>query len=70
MSWLESNGLDERDIALFTSEGYVLSDVLAFFTREDLRKLGLRGGPELRLWGAILEHRTQSNASTAETKKS
>ena len=43
---------------VFTGEQYVLSDVLDFFTREDLRKLGLRGGTELRLWRAILQHRT------------
>ena len=61
VSWLKSINVDECDIALFTSEGYVLIDVVAFFTREDLRRLGLRGGTELRLWRAILEQRARSN---------
>lgn len=60
VSWLEANGLEDNEITLFTSEGYLLADVVAFFTREDLRRLGLRGGTELRLWRAILEQRTQS----------
>lgn len=58
VSWLESNGLDDNDVDLFTAEEYVLSDVLNFFTREDLGRLGLRGGTELRLWRAILQHRS------------
>ncbi len=61
VSWLQSNNVEECDIALFTSEGYILIDVIEFFTREDLRRLGLRGGTELRLWRAILEQRAQSN---------
>jgi len=58
VSWLESNGLDDNDIDLFTGERYVLNDVLDFFTRGDLQRLGLRGGTELRLWRAILHHRS------------
>ena len=57
VSWLEANGLSSAEVDLFTAEGYALSDVVDFFTREDLRRLGLRGGPELRLWRAILERR-------------
>ncbi len=58
--------MDEREIALFTAEGYLLSDVLAFFTREDLRRIGLRGGPELRLWRAIMELRTRSDEASTK----
>ena len=65
VSWLERNGLETSEIRLFTAERYVLSDVLDFFTREDLRRLGLRGGSELRLWREILDHRSgRKNAST------
>lgn len=62
MSWLESSGLDGREMGLFSGEGYSLSDVLDFFTRDDLRRLGLRGGIELRIWRAILEHRSNKTA--------
>lgn len=64
VSWLESNGLDRRDINLFVSEGYRLSDVLDLMERDDLRRLGLRGGSELRLWRAILGHRSSPPKNT------
>ena len=57
VSWLESNGLDEEEIQLFVKEDYILDDVLDFFERRDLERLGLSGGCELRLWRAILKHR-------------
>lgn len=59
VAWLEDNRLEVAEIEAFTRHAYVLDDVLTFFTRDDLRRLGLRGGTELRLWRAILEHRSK-----------
>ena len=56
--------METRDVDLFISEGYRLSDVLDLMERDDLRRLGLRGGPELRLWRAILEHRSNTPKNT------
>ena len=55
--------MEPSDIVLFTREQYVLDDVLSFFMREDLRRLGLRGGVELRLWRAILQHRSSLDSN-------
>ncbi|RWS07520.1 mitogen-activated protein kinase kinase kinase 5-like isoform X4 [Dinothrombium tinctorium] len=58
VSWLQSFNVDAETIdkANFTRE-----DVLTLMTREDLRRLNLRGGIELRIWKAIMEHRQASH---------
>ncbi|XP_043223574.1 mitogen-activated protein kinase kinase kinase 15-like isoform X4 [Amphibalanus amphitrite] len=57
VDWLVQHGADHLTVSRFINEGYHLDDVLAMMTREDLRRLHLRGGMELRLWRALCEHR-------------
>ncbi|XP_023231732.1 mitogen-activated protein kinase kinase kinase 5-like [Centruroides sculpturatus] len=55
--WLRSLSLDEDSIIKFIEEDYTKDDVLNLMSREDLRRLGLKGGMELRVWKAISNHR-------------
>ncbi|KAK2715706.1 hypothetical protein QYM36_010322 [Artemia franciscana] len=55
--WLISLNLDSGVIAKFILEDYRLDDVLNFMERDDLRRLNLRAGVELRLYRAIQEYR-------------
>jgi len=66
ISWLEGIGdLSPNEIQIFVGERFSLRDILEFFTREDLRKLGLRGGNELRVWRAILQGREDMSAKSS-----
>ncbi|XP_069698242.1 mitogen-activated protein kinase kinase kinase 15 isoform X5 [Periplaneta americana] len=69
IEWLQSLHLDQGSIDRFLFEEYCLDDVLLYLTREDLRRLYLRGGVELRVWKAVLkwrrEHRAPSNSDHA-----
>ncbi|KAK2575933.1 hypothetical protein KPH14_007295 [Odynerus spinipes] len=57
INWLQDLEVDEVSIDRFLYEEYTLEDVLNYFTRDDIRRLNLRGGVELRIWQAILKHR-------------
>ncbi|KAL1413956.1 hypothetical protein MTO96_007892 [Rhipicephalus appendiculatus] len=57
MNWLQDLGMDTECIERFAREQFTKEDVLHLMTREDLRRLGLRLGPELRIWKAIQQHR-------------
>ncbi|XP_062907111.1 mitogen-activated protein kinase kinase kinase 15 [Mobula hypostoma] len=57
VSWLEEQGADAETITRFCEEGYALSDLLKYVTKDDLRTLKLRGGTICRLWNAILKFR-------------
>merc|ERR1719430_2491525 len=57
VTWLENLGLNTSSIDRIVSEDLTLRDVLDLMSRDDLKRLGLRAGPELRIWRAILEHR-------------
>jgi len=57
VSWLNQLDLSEDCINRILDEEITLSDLLELVTRDDLRRLGLRAGPELRIWRAILRHR-------------
>ncbi|XP_078698469.1 mitogen-activated protein kinase kinase kinase 15-like isoform X5 [Branchiostoma floridae x Branchiostoma belcheri] len=56
--WLTDLGLDTAVADRFFDEEYSLHDVLELMTRDDLRQLNLRGGIQLRIWDAVLKHRT------------
>nr|XP_037281029.1 mitogen-activated protein kinase kinase kinase 15-like isoform X1 [Rhipicephalus microplus] len=55
--WLQDLGMDTECIERFAREQFTKEDVLLLMTRDDLRRLGLRLGPELRIWKAIQQHR-------------
>jgi len=57
VSWLGALGLNPETISKMTGEDLTLSDVLELMSRDDLRRLGLKAGPELRIWRAVLQHR-------------
>ncbi|KAJ8682464.1 hypothetical protein QAD02_018256 [Eretmocerus hayati] len=57
ISWLQNIHIDDETIKKLVLEEYSLEDILIYVTRDDLRKLNLKGGIELRIWKAILEHR-------------
>ncbi|XP_076294931.1 apoptotic signal-regulating kinase 1 isoform X4 [Lasioglossum baleicum] len=55
--WLQNLHIDEASIERITYEQYTLNDILNHVTHDDIRRLNLRGGIELRIWQAILSHR-------------
>merc|ERR1711892_607770 len=57
VKWLENLGLNTKSIDRIISEDLTLEDVLDLMSRDDLKRLGLKAGPELRIWRAILQHR-------------
>ncbi|XP_043471010.1 mitogen-activated protein kinase kinase kinase 15 isoform X1 [Leptopilina heterotoma] len=59
VDWLHSIDLDELSIDRFLYEEYTFDNVKSDIKRDDLRKLNLRGGVELRIWKAILQLREQ-----------
>jgi len=57
LSWLQSLALDQRSVDILIAEDLTLNDVLELMSRDDLKRLRLKAGPELRIWRAILTHR-------------
>jgi hypothetical protein len=57
VQWLQNLGLNTSSINRIICEDLTLSDVLDLMSRDDLKRLGLKAGPELRIWRAILQHR-------------
>ena len=57
VKWLQNLGLNASSIDRIIGEDLTLSDVLELMSRDDLKRLGLKAGPELRIWRAILQHR-------------
>ncbi|XP_076042610.1 apoptotic signal-regulating kinase 1 isoform X3 [Oratosquilla oratoria] len=61
VGWLQDLALDRDVIDKFLAEDFTKDDVIAVMTRDDLRRLGLRGGIELRIWRKIVEYRLRYN---------
>ncbi|XP_045494707.1 mitogen-activated protein kinase kinase kinase 15 [Colias croceus] len=59
--WMTSRGVPEEASRALACQGFSLGDLLVHAQREDIAKLNLKGGVELRIWRAILEHRLQTN---------
>ena len=51
--------LSVNTIGILTREELTLDDVLKMMSREQLRRIGLKTGPELRIWQAVQEYRNQ-----------
>ncbi|XP_061380138.1 mitogen-activated protein kinase kinase kinase 15 isoform X2 [Danaus plexippus] len=60
-SWVSSCGVPDEVVRALAAQKYNLDDLLHHAEREDLARLRLKGGVELRLWRAIVEHRSQDN---------
>ncbi|XP_034179582.1 apoptotic signal-regulating kinase 1 isoform X3 [Osmia lignaria lignaria] len=61
VEWLQNLQIDEASIERFMYEQYTLKDVLEHVSRDDIRRLNLRGGIELRIWQAIMNHRQNND---------
>ena len=55
--WLKELEIDESSIRKFADEDLSLHDVLHLMTRDDLARLNLKLGPELRIWDKIVKDR-------------
>ncbi|XP_025267918.1 mitogen-activated protein kinase kinase kinase 15 isoform X4 [Camponotus floridanus] len=58
VDWLRDLQVDDTSIDKFLYEEYTLEDILYHVTRDDLRRLNLRGGIELRIWQAIQKYKS------------
>ncbi|KAM0736160.1 Mitogen-activated protein kinase kinase kinase 15 [Formica fusca] len=58
VDWLRNLQVDDISIDRFLYEEYTLEDILCHVTRDDLRRLNLKGGIELRIWQAIQRHKS------------
>lgn len=55
--WLQSLSIDRDVIDKFLAEDYTKDDVLTWMTHDDLRRMRMRGGIELRIWRNVVQHR-------------
>ncbi|CAH0386318.1 unnamed protein product [Bemisia tabaci] len=65
VQWLESLSIEEESINKFLREKFILEDILCIATREDIRRLNLRGGEELRVWRAIMKFRLERRSASS-----
>ncbi|XP_050305301.1 mitogen-activated protein kinase kinase kinase 15 isoform X2 [Anthonomus grandis grandis] len=56
-NWLKGLGISDLSQRKVLSQGYKLEELLHDFTREEVRRLGLLGAYELRIWKAIKQYR-------------
>ncbi|CAG5088317.1 Similar to MAP3K15: Mitogen-activated protein kinase kinase kinase 15 (Homo sapiens) [Cotesia congregata] len=60
VEWLQGLGIDDMSIERIIYEEYTLDDILNSISREDLRRIRLKGGIELKIWSAIMSHRNNN----------
>ncbi|KAL0831480.1 hypothetical protein ABMA28_002279 [Loxostege sticticalis] len=61
--WAQPKGIPDSAVRALAANEYSLSDLLQHAQREDIARLNLKGGVELRLWRAILDHRLHNPAN-------
>nr|XP_027234958.1 mitogen-activated protein kinase kinase kinase 5-like [Penaeus vannamei] len=57
VAWLQALSIDRDVIDKFLAEDYTKDDVLLWMTRDDLRRMQMRGGVELRIWRNVVQYR-------------
>ncbi|XP_024085213.1 mitogen-activated protein kinase kinase kinase 15 isoform X2 [Cimex lectularius] len=70
VEWLNSLKLDDESIQKFIHEQYTMDDLLQYLSREDLRRMNLRGGVELKVWKAIMAWRREHRPINQNRKPS
>ncbi|XP_065351801.1 mitogen-activated protein kinase kinase kinase 15 isoform X2 [Cloeon dipterum] len=60
--WARSLELDNYTLEKIAWEEYTLDDLLHYVSRDDLRRMNLRGGVELRIWRAINDWRLKNKS--------
>lgn len=68
VQWLTSLSINKESIEMFVAEEFTKDDLLKFVSKDDLRRLGLRGGVELKIWRAVLQYRAQMARSFPNTQ--
>ncbi|KHN79208.1 Mitogen-activated protein kinase kinase kinase 15 [Toxocara canis] len=63
--WLRSLNCDQATIRRLQEEEYTKSDLIDFVTREELLKLGLKGGVVCRIWRSITVQRERQQRLSA-----
>jgi hypothetical protein len=58
-TWLEDLSLPRSAVAKLVEEEVELEDLLELVTREDLTRMGLKIGPQLRIWQKVQKYRTE-----------
>ncbi|XP_063360346.1 mitogen-activated protein kinase kinase kinase 15 [Cydia amplana] len=61
--WLTDRGVPASAAQVLIDQEFTLEDLLQHVQKEDLARLNLKGGVELRLWRAIVDHRQHRNGS-------
>ncbi|XP_074094612.1 apoptotic signal-regulating kinase 1 isoform X2 [Cotesia typhae] len=60
VEWFQGLGIDDMSIERIIYEEYTLDDILNSICRDDLRRIRLKGGIELKIWSAIMSHRNNN----------
>jgi hypothetical protein len=60
VQWLEDVCVSKSSIAIILEEELELLDVLEVMSRDDLNRIGLKKGPELRIWQQVERYRRES----------
>ncbi|XP_049868246.1 mitogen-activated protein kinase kinase kinase 15 isoform X2 [Pectinophora gossypiella] len=65
--WVSSRGVPAAAARALAAHEFTLTDLLRHAQREDISRLNLKLGVELRLWRAILDHRLQASPNLRRT---
>ncbi|KAL7046661.1 hypothetical protein ACKWTF_002681 [Chironomus riparius] len=57
VEWLTRNGFDEESRVAIGIADFTYEDFIYFSDKDDIRRIGLRAGTEVRIWKLILAHR-------------
>ncbi|XP_055699496.1 mitogen-activated protein kinase kinase kinase 15 isoform X3 [Phlebotomus papatasi] len=64
--WLVSNNIDQQSRNIIHGEEFAYEDFVFGLQKDDLRRLGLRIGVEVKIWSALMNHRGAHTNITEE----